>query len=75
MMSLKGQSELLYVVPPRYLRVKRERILDEFISATGSPRKYTIHVLKRTVPRRKKKKRTGYLTLYRREVVEALEEI
>jgi hypothetical protein len=78
MMSLKSKCELLEVVRPRYLkagRVEKQKILDEFTCATGYHRKHAIRVLKNRLPKSRRKKRTGYSTLYRGEVVQALEQI
>jgi len=77
-MSLKSKRELLEVVQPRYLKagkVEKQKILDEFTCATGYHRKQAIRVLKNRVPRRKRRKRTGYRTIYRGEVVQVLEQI
>jgi len=77
-MSQKSKHELVEVVRPRYLkasRVEKQKILDEFTSATGYHRKHAIRVLKNRVPRRKSRKRTGYPTIYRGEVVQVLEQI
>jgi hypothetical protein len=78
MMSLKSKQELLEVVRPRYLQASKEekqKILDEFTCATGYHRKHAIRVLKHRVPRRRRRTRTGYRTIYRGEVVQALEQI
>lgn len=78
MMSLKSKSELLEVVRPRYLKankIEKQKILDEFTSATGYHRKHAIRVLKNRVAKPRRRKRTGYPTLYRGEVVQALEQI
>jgi hypothetical protein len=78
MMSQKSKDELLEAVRPRYLKagkVEKQKILDEFTSATGYHRKHAIRVLKNRVPTRQRRKRTGYPTLYRGEVVQALEQI
>jgi hypothetical protein len=78
MMSLKSKQELVEVVRPRYWKASKEekrKILDEFTSATGYHRKHAIRVLKNRVPRRKRRKRTGYRTIYRGDVVEVLEQI
>ena len=51
-MSLKSKHELLEVVRPRYLRAskfEKQKILDEFTSATGYHRKHAIRVLKNKV--------------------------
>lgn len=77
-MSLKSKQELLEVVRPRYLKagkVEKQKILDEFTSATGYHRKHAIRVLKNRVPKSRRRKRTGYKTVYRGEVVESLERI
>ena len=78
MMSLNSKHELVEVVRPRYLKARKaekQKILDEFTSATGYHRKHAIRVLKNRVPRRKRRKRTGYRTIYHGEVVQALEQI
>jgi hypothetical protein len=78
MMSLNSKYELLAVVRPRYLeasKAEKQKILDEFTYATGYHRKHAIRVLKNRVPGRKRRKRTGYRTIYRGEVVQALEQI
>jgi hypothetical protein len=78
MMSLKSKTELVEVVRPRYLKAsksEKQKILDELTSATGYHRKHAIRVLKNGVPRRKRRKRTGYPTIYRGEVVQVLEQI
>jgi hypothetical protein len=49
MMSLKSKCELLEVVRPRYLKAgkfEKQKILDEFTSATGYHRKHAIRVLR-----------------------------
>ena len=77
-MSLNSQRELLEVVRPRYLKagkVEKQKILDEFTCATGYHRKHAIRVLKNQVQKHQKRKRTGYKTIYRGEVVQALEQI
>lgn len=78
MMSLKSKCELLEVVRPRYLKAtktEKQKILDEFSSATGYHRKHAIRVLKNRVPKSGRRKRTGYPTIYSGEVVQALEQI
>jgi hypothetical protein len=78
MMSLKSKQELVEVVRPRYLqasKAEKQKILDEFTCATGYHRKHAIRVLKNRVPRRKRRKRTGYPTIYRGEMVQVLEQI
>ena len=80
MMSLKSTRELLEVVRPRYLKAKKvdkQKILDEFTSATGYHRKYAIRVLKNQVQvqNRLKRKTKTYKTIYGGEVVQTLEQI
>jgi hypothetical protein len=80
MMSLKSKNELLEVVRPRYLKAskaEKQKILDEFTSATGYHRKYGIRVLKGQiqVQNRLKRKTKTYKTIYTGEVVPALEQI
>ena len=88
MMSLKSKNELIEVVRPRYLKaskVEKQKILDEFTSATGYHRKcrhgatatHAIRVLKNQVQVQNhfKGKTKTYKTLYRGEVVQALEQI
>ena len=80
MMSLKSKRELLEVVRPRYLKankVEKQKILDEFTSATGYHRKYAIRVLKNQVQvqNRLKGKPKTYKAIYRGQVVKALEQI
>jgi hypothetical protein len=80
MMSLKSKHELLEVVRPRYLKaskLEKQKMLDEFTSATGYHRKYAIRVLKTQVQVQNhlKGKTKAYKTIYRGEVVQALEQI
>ena len=78
MMSLKSKRELLEVVRPRYLKankVEKQKMLDEFTSATGYHRKYAIRVLKNQVQKHLNRKTKGYKALYRGEVVQALAQI
>jgi hypothetical protein len=80
MLSLKSQRELLEVVQPRYLKaskLEKQKMLDEFTSATGYHRKYAIRVLKnqRQVQNHLKGKTKTYKTIYRGEIVQALEQI
>jgi hypothetical protein len=80
MMSLKSKRELLEVVRPRYLKAKKlekQKMLDEFTSATGYHRKHAIRVLKNRVQVQNhlKGKTKTYKTIYRGEVVQALEQI
>jgi hypothetical protein len=80
MMSLKSKHELLEVVRPRYLKankVEKQKMLDEFTSATGYHRKYAIRVLKNKVQVQNhlNRKTKTYKTIYHGEVVQALEQI
>jgi len=80
MMSLKSKRELLEVVRPRYLKVNKvgkQKILDEFTSATGYHRKHAIRILKNQVQVQNhlEGKTKTYKTIYRGEVVQALEQI
>jgi hypothetical protein len=80
MMSLKSKCELLEVVRPRYLKaskIEKQKILDEFTSATGYHRKHAIRVLKNQVQVQNhlKGKTKTYQTIYGGEVVQALEQI
>ena len=80
MMSLKSKCELLEVVRPRYLKAskfEKQKILDELTAATGYHRKHAIRVLKNKVQVQNhfKGKPKTYPTIYRGEVVQALEQI
>src|SRR5512134_2510960 len=80
MMSLKSKNELLEVVRPRYLKAskfEKQKILDEFTSATGYHRKHAIRVLKNKVQaqNRLKGKPKTYRRLYHGEVVQVLEQL
>jgi hypothetical protein len=80
MMSLKSKRELLEVVRPRYLKaskLEKQKMLDEFTSATGYHRKYAIRVLKnqRQVQNHLKEKTKTYKPIYGGEVVQVLEQI
>ena len=77
-MSLKSKCELLEVVRPRYLKAnkaEKQKILDEFTSATGYHRKHAIRVLKNKVQVQNllRRKTKTYKTIYCGEVVQALE--
>jgi len=79
-MSLKSKRELLEAIRPRYLKaekVEKQKMLDEFTSATGYHRKHAIRVLKNRVQgqNRLKGKTKTYKTIYRGEVVQVLEQI
>lgn len=80
MMSLKSKNELLEAVQPRYLKAskfEKQKILDEFTSATGYHRKHAIRLLKNKVQvqNRRRGKTKTYPRLYCGEVVQALEQI
>ena len=77
-MSLKSKRELLEAVQPRYLKAnkaEKQKILDEFTNATGYHRKHAIRVLKNKVQVQNmlRRKTKTYKTIYRGEVVQALE--
>ena len=77
-MSLKSKRELSEVVRPRYLKAskfEKQKILDEFTSATGYHRKHANRVLKNRVRKGLRRKRTSYQAVYRGKVVQALEQI
>ncbi|MCJ7435373.1 MAG: hypothetical protein MUO77_17980, partial [Anaerolineales bacterium] len=80
MMSLKSKCELLEVVRPRYLKaskLEKQKILDEFTSATRYHRKQAIRALKNQVQVQNHLtgKTKTYKTIYGGEVVQALEQI
>ncbi|NOH02750.1 MAG: hypothetical protein HND47_12695 [Chloroflexi bacterium] len=80
MMSLKSKRELVETVRPRYLKAskpEKQKILDEFICATGYHRKYAIRVLKnqKQVQNHLKRKTKTYKPVYAGEVVQVLEQI
>jgi hypothetical protein len=80
MMSLKSKNELLEAGQPRYLKAskfEKQKILDEFTSATGYHRKHAIRVLKNKVQVRNRLqgKPKVYKRVYQGEVVQALEQI
>jgi hypothetical protein len=74
MMSQRSKKELLEAIRPRYLKAKKagkERILDEFIAATGYHRKHAIRLFNHgSKPKGLKKK--GRAKVYVGEVVEVL---
>ena len=79
-MSLKSKNELVEAVQPRYLKAnkfEKQKILDEFTSATGYHRKHAIRVLRNKVQvhNRLTGKTKTYKSLYHGEVVQALEKI
>jgi CTP:phosphocholine cytidylyltransferase-like protein len=80
MMSLKSKRELLEVLRPRYLKAnkfEKQKMIDEFTSATGYHRKHAIRVLKNKVQVQNhiNRKTKTYKTIYRGEVVQVLEQI
>ena len=80
MMSLKSKNELIEVVRPRYLKaskLEKQKILDEFTSATGCHRKHAIRVLKNKVQIQNhlKRKSKTFKTIYGGEVVQVLKQI
>ena len=77
MMSQRSKRGLLETIQPRYLqatKVEKQKILDEFIAATGYHRKYAIRVLKHERPRRRSKP-SGRRAVYRGEVVHVLTQV
>jgi hypothetical protein len=77
MMSQRSKRELWETVQPRYLiapKSEKQKILDEFIAATGFHRKYANRILKHGYPRCQGRKK-GKQPLYRGEVVAVLEQI
>ena len=77
MMSQRSKRELWETIQPRYLKAskaEKQKILDEFIAATGYHRKYAIRILRHGYPRGQYKKK-GKIPVYRGEVVQALEVI
>jgi len=79
-MSLKSKNELLEAVRPRYLKAskfEKQKILDEFTSATGYHRKHAIRVLKNKVQVQNhlKGKSKTFQPIYRGDVVQALEQV
>lgn len=77
MMSQRSKKELLEAIRPRYLKsnkANKERILDEFVEATGYHRKYAIRVLGHG-PKPKGLKKKGRQKIYQGEVVQVLKQI
>ena len=77
MMSQRSKRELLETIRPRYLKANKwgkQRILDEFVAATGYHRKYAIRLLKHG---RKASglRRRGRRKQYQGEVVKVLTQI
>jgi hypothetical protein len=80
MMSRKSKHESLETMRSRYLKaskIEKQKMLDEFTSATGYHRKYATRVLKKQSARSNhlKGKTKTYKTIYRGEVVQVLEQI
>jgi hypothetical protein len=77
MMSQRSKRELLETIRPRYLKAKKtdkQRILDEFVAATGYHRKYAIRILKHG-PQAKGLRKKGRRKEYQGEVVTVLTQI
>jgi uncharacterized protein YueI len=77
MMSQRSKRELSEAIRPRYLKASKagkEKILDEFVAATGYHRKYAIRVLRQGRPSKGLKK-PGRQKVYQGQVVQALIEI
>lgn len=75
--SLKSKRELLEVVRARSQKankLQKQKMLDEFTSATGYHRQYAIRGLKNQVQKHHKRKTKGYRTVDCGEVVRALEQ-
>jgi len=79
MMSQQSKRELHAEVQARYLKAskaEKQKILDEFSANTGYHRKYAIRILKHGYKHRPLlRKPKGRKAIYRREVVEVLEQI
>lgn len=76
-MSQRSKRELWETIQPRYLKANKtgkQKILDEFIAATGFHRKYAIRILRHGYPRGHYKKK-GKTPIYRGEVIQALEQV
>jgi uncharacterized protein YueI len=78
MMSQRSKRELAEVIRLRYLKANRagkEKILDEFVAATGYHRKYAIRVLRQSRPPSQGLKKPGRKKVYQGPVVQALIDI
>ena len=76
-MSLRSKKELLAAIQGRYLRAKKagkQKILDEFIAATGYHRKYAIRIFNHQ-PKPKGLKKQGRRKVYQGEVIQILTRI
>lgn len=74
MLTNKSKGELVETLHPRYLKAdkgEKQRILDEFVAATGYHRKYATRLLKHGRVRRAWDKR-GRKRVYTGEVISAL---
>jgi hypothetical protein len=77
MMSQHSKRELSEAIRSRYLKatkLEKERILDEFVAATGYHRKYANRILKHG-PKPKGLKKKGRQKVYQGEVIQALTQI
>ena len=77
MMSHRSKQELSDAIRTRYRnakKIEKQRMLDEFVAATGYHRKYAIRILKQGSLRKHPKKR-GRRKVYQGEVVVVLEQI
>ena len=75
MMSLTSKRELLAAIRPRYTlanRRQKQRVLDEFVAATGYHRKYAMQLLNHP-PKRRVRKCGSSRVRYTGEVSAALE--
>lgn len=76
-MSLRSKKELLEAIQAHYLKANKagkEKILDEFIAATGYHRKYAIRIFNHR-PKPKGLKKKGRQKVYQGEVVQILTRI
>jgi hypothetical protein len=76
MMSQQSKRELLEEIRPRHLKAKKaekKTMLDEFVAATVTSRKYATRILKHGRPRQSGKQH-GFHKVYQGEVVVALEQ-
>jgi len=77
MMSHRSKQELSDAIRTRYRnakKIKKQRMLDEFVAAIGYHRKYAIRIMKQEAFRKRAKKR-GRRKIYQGEVVVVLEQI
>ena len=73
----KSLTEESHDEPEKQTRVEKQKILDEFVCATGYHRKHAIRFLKnqRQVQNHLKRKTKTYTTIYSGEVAQTLEQI